>query len=827
MKQRVSLLAILALTGLASALQAASPSLSIVTPRGGQRGSEVEAVFHGARLNEAKEILFYDPGIATVSLDSSNAAQLKAKLKIAPDARLGSYVVRVRTIDGLTEARTFTVGQYPVVAEKEPNSDFDAPQPIALNSSVHGVADNEDVDYYRIEAKKGQRITAEVEAMRLGSALVDCYVAILDKKRFELDARDDCALSLQDPYASVVAPEDGSYVIVVRESSYAGNGGSRYILHVGEAPRPAIAYPAGGKAGSEAEVKFIGDVRGDFVEKVKLPAGANGVHPHHVVQDGQVSPSPNILRAVPFDNVLETEPNNNAGEATKTEAPLPLAFNGIVAADGDIDFFRFKATKGQRFDVRCVARGVRSPLDPVMTLHNAGGGQIAGNDDSGGLDSFISWTVPADGEYLVAVRDHLGKGGPDYVYRVEFTPLSPGLSLGIPEFARASQERNSVVVPRGNRFATLIRVSRSNFGGDVVLEAPELPAGVTMNAGPIAGSVNETPVVFEAAPDATDAAKLTPLLGRHAENKDINGGFRQNLELIYGQPNNTVYYRETVDRMALAVTEEAPFKISIAEPKVPLVQSGAMTLKVKAERREGFKAPIRLRMLWNPPGVGSDNEVTMGEGQTEANYNLNANGNAQTRVWKIAILAFADAGKGLVWTSSQLMDLTVEKPFVGLQIPLAASEQGKPAAVLCKLAQLQPFEGEATVQLYGIPPKVTIAQNPLKIVSTNSEVIFNATVPTDAPVGQHKSLFCQVIVWKNGEPIAHNVGGGGVFRIDPPPPPPPAPKVAAPTPAPVAAKPAVVAQAPAPPAPPAPPKPLSRLEQLRLQARQARERAGQ
>ncbi len=802
-------------TGLAATLQAASPTLSLVMPRGGQRGTEVEAVFSGARLGEAQEILFYDPGITTVSLNSTNATQLKAKLKIAPDARLGSYVVRVRTVDGITEARTFSVGQYPVVEEKEPNGDFEAPQKITLNTSVHGVANNEDIDYYLVEAKKGQRITAEVEAMRLGSALVDCYVAILDLKRFELAACDDSALALQDPFASVIAPEDGSYVIVVRESSYAGNGGSRYCLHVGEAPRPTIVYPAGGQAGTEIEAKLIGDVRGDLTQKIKLPATAVGDHDYYLVQAGQSAPSPNKLRVVAFGNVLEAEPNNGAAEATRTEAPLPLAFNGIIEKAGDIDFFRFKAVKGQKFEVRCVARGIRSPLDPVMTLHNAGGGQIAANDDSGGLDSFINWTVPADGEHLVAVRDHLGKGGPEYVYRVEFTPVSADLSLAIPEYARNSQERNAVSVPRGNRFATLIRVTRSNFGGDVILNAPELPTGVTMSTDVIAGNVNDVPAVFEAATNAPLGARLIQLPGQHAQNKEITGGFQQTLNLIYGAPNNTVYYRETVDRMALAVTEEVPFKISVIEPKVPLVQNGTINLKVVAQRKEGFKKPIKLRMLWNPPGIGSQNEVTLGEGQTETTYTLNANGGATPRIWKIAILASSDAGKGTVWTSSQLTSLTVDKPFLSLQIPMAATEQGKPTAVLCKLQQLQPFEGEATVQLHGIPPKVTISENPLKITSTNQEVIFNAIVPTNAPVGQHKSLFCQVIIWKNGEPITHNVGGGGVLRIDSPPPPKPT--------APAPAKPVVVAQAaPKPAAPPkaAPPKPLSRLEQLRLQARE-------
>ena len=796
-------------------LHAASPSLSIITPRGIQRGTEVEALFNGARLNDAQEILFYEPGIAVVSMDGTNPAQLKVKLKVDPTARLGSRVVRVRTAGGISEAATLSVGQYPVADEKEPNNDFAAPQKIALNTSVHGIADNEDIDYYLVDAKKGQRITAEVEAMRLGSALVDSYVAILDMKRFELAVCDDSALALQDPVASVVAPADGTYIIAVRESSYAGNGGSRYCLHVGEAPRPLMPYPAGGKAGEEVEVKLLGDVRGPVVQKVKLPEKP-GDFDYYFAQDGQSVPSPNKLRVVPFGNVLEVEPNNTAAEATKTTEALPLAFNGIIEKEGDMDFFRFTAKAGQTFDVRCVARGVRSPLDSVLTIHKGDGAQIADNDDAGGPDSQLRWAAPADGEYLVGVRDHLRKGGPEYVYRVEFKPVAASLTLGIPEYARNSQERNTVSVPRGNRFATLIRVGRADFGGDVAFSAPELPAGVTMTNDVIAGNVNETVAVFEAAADAPVAAKLTPLAGENVQNKAITGGFVQSLELVYGPPNNTVYYRQSVERMAVAVTEEVPFKINIIEPKVPLVQSGSMNLKVVATRNEGFKAPIALRMLWNPPGVGSANEVVIPEGQTEVLYPVNANGDAALRAWKIAILALSDAGKGPVWTSSQLATLNVSAPFLAIQIPMAAGEQGKPAPVMCKIQQLQPFDGEAQVQLTGLPPKVTIEKNPMPITKASADVTFNAALAADAPVGQHKSLFCQVIVMKDGEPIVHNVGGGGVLRIDEPPPPKPA--AAAPPPV------AVAAAAPAAPAaaPAAPPKALSRLEKLRLEAAEAR-----
>lgn len=814
-KSAAKLLAFLFWTAL---LHAASPNLAIITPRGIQRGTEVEALFNGARLNDAQEILFYEPGFTVVSMDGANPAQLKVKLKVDPATRLGTHIVRVRTAGGITEAATLSVGQYPVVDEKEPNSDFAAPQKVALNTSIHGVVDNEDIDYFIFDAKKGQRITAEVEAMRLGSALVDCYVAILDMKRFELAVCDDSALALQDPIASIIAPEDGTYVVAVRESSYAGNVNSRYVLHLGEAPRPRIAYPAGGKAGEEIEVTLLGDVRGPVKQKIKLPE-KTGDFDYFFTQDGQSAPSPNKLRVVAFGNVLEVEPNNTPAEATKTDAPLPLAFNGIIEKAGDIDFFRFTAKAGQTFDVRCVARGVRSPLDPVLTIYKGDAAVLAENDDAGGPDSQLRWAAPADGEYLVSVRDHLGKGGPEYVYRVEFRPVTPSLTLGIPEFARYSQERNTVSVPRGNRFATLISVARGDFAGDVAFTAPELPAGVKMASDVIAGNVNEAVAVFEAAADAPNAAKLATVVGENVQNKAITGGFVQSLELVYGPPNNTVYYRQAVERMAVAVTEEVPFKIDIVEPKVPLVQSGAMNLKVVATRKEGFKAPITLRMLWNPPGVGSANEVVIPEGQTEALYSVNANGDAAVRAWKIAILAMSDAGKGAVWTSSQLATLNVSAPFLAMQIPMAAGEQGKPAPVLCKIQQLQPFDGEAQVQLIGLPPKVTIEKNPLPITKASADVTFNAALAADAPVGQHKSLFCQVIVMKDGEPIVHNVGGGGVLRIDEP----PAPKPDAP-PAPAPAPVVVAAAAPAAPAPPpdAPPKPLSRLEKLRLDASEAR-----
>ena len=82
------------------AVPASSPALSLVLPQSAQRGTESDTTFQGERLGDAQEILFYEPGISTVSLNNSNATQLKVRLKVEPTARLGQHVVRVRTAAG-------------------------------------------------------------------------------------------------------------------------------------------------------------------------------------------------------------------------------------------------------------------------------------------------------------------------------------------------------------------------------------------------------------------------------------------------------------------------------------------------------------------------------------------------------------------------------------------------------------------------------------------------------------------------------------------------------------------------------------------------------
>ena len=395
MRFSLAVLSMLVVAWPSASVQASDPQLSLIMPRGAQRGSEQVFRFSGARLDDALEVFFYEPGFEVTKLAPVDANNIDVTMKIAADCVLGEHTAQIRTKSGISEYRTFFVGALPAVDEKEPNTEFAAPQPISMNTTVHGVVQNEDVDYFVVEAKKGERLSGEVEARRFGQVLFDRYVAILDERRFELSARDDSPLVRQDAVTSIVVPEDGKYIIEMRESGYGGNGNCRYRLHIGSFPRPVAVFPAGGKAGEELELTFIGDALGPVSRKVTLPADGSSETIVFPEDERGIAPSGHVVRISPVPNAVEAEPNNAFEQATAVS--FPSAFNGVLQEPGDVDVFRFTAKKGQVFEVECLGRRIRSAIDPVMNLYKGNGQSVAGNDDSRGPDSYLRFQVPEDG----------------------------------------------------------------------------------------------------------------------------------------------------------------------------------------------------------------------------------------------------------------------------------------------------------------------------------------------------------------------------------------------------------------------------------------------
>jgi hypothetical protein len=237
--------------------------------------------------------------------------------------------------------------------------------------------------------------------------------------------------------------------------------------------------------------------------------------------------------------------------------------------------------------------------------------------------------------------------------------------------------------------------------------------------------------------------------------------------------------------------EEAPYSLEIVKPAVPLVTNGILELKVVSKRKEGFKAPIRVLMIWKPNGVSALGEQTIAEGQNECVFQLDANGGTPAGSWNFTVMGEADAGSGRIYNASPFTAVVTAPAYIN--------------------APAIPFDGEATAQVLGVPDTIPI--EPAKITKDTKEVSFKVITNDKSPIGKQANLFVRVDVPVKGTNATtiHRIALGSILRIDAPrkvvTPPPAAPVLAANKPK----------EAPKPAAPAAP-KVLSRLEQLRLEA---------
>lgn len=807
---RRAALTLLAALALAAPARAASPQLVWLEPPGGRRGAEVTLRLHGRRLADAEGLVFHRPGLTLLGLEvpkKQKGRLVIARVAIAADAPLGEHPFRVRCRSGLSELRTFSVGALPELAEAEPNGDLERAQAIPLDVTVTGRVTAEDVDLFSFEGKKGERVAVEVEAQRLGGPVFDPYLALLDGRRFELAVADDGAFGGTDGALALVLPEDGRYFVELREASYGGSGRSFYRLHVGRFPRPLVALPAGGQPGETIAVRLLGEVAGADVAAVgsfTFPPREDELVPWFVEGPGGVAPTPLRLRCAPLAGHQEVEPN---GRKRATAVTIPGALHGVIGKPRDRDWFWFSARKGQAFGVRVWARELGSPLDAVVNVYVRGGKHVVGNDDAGGRpDSALRFVAPADGEYELRVRDFLDGGGPAHAYRVEVAPERPTLGLTLHAFGRNSQDRQALAVPRGNRFAALLRLERRAAGGPVELALGALPAGVAPVTTPVCpAGATVVPLVLEAAPDAPLAAGLVPITARHLAKPPVAATLRHTVPLSYGAPNNAVYHEVTVDRLAVAVSEPAPFALRLEPPAAPLVREGSAKLVVAVERASGFEGTVELWLLYDPPGVGSRRRVVVKKGQDRAEIALDANARAALGDWPLVAIGKADV-RGALWVASAPVTLEVAAQRLRVELTRAAASQGQSAAIAAAIEVLAPFEGEGRARLVGLPAHC--AAPTLAITRETSALRFEVTVGAKAKLGKHRNVRLRVELPSGAGTIVHTLARTEL-RIDPP------------RPAPAQPAPAAAASAE-----PAAPPPASRLEQLRAAYRAQREREG-
>ena len=779
---------------------AGDPQVKDVVPTGGRRGGTVEVRIVGDRLKDAAEVFFHDHRLRATAPPIVDGKALRVPVEIDADCPPGRHLLQVRTAGGLSNLMVFSIGTLEELDEVEPNDDPAAPQVVPFPSTISGVANTEDLDVFAFDLNEGDEVVVEVEGMRLGRGFFDPALVVLDPDGFMIASCDDSSLLRQDPVTTFTATRSGRHLVQVREAAFAGNGRSRYRLHLVAGTRP----------------RDLLEIAADAEPMPTSMAAWRPLGTAPVLVDPARPLAPGWTRTSASTPIAEAEPNDGRGAAT--EFGEARSATGRIDRDGDVDWYRVTAPPGTTLGASVFARRLRSPLDAVLRIVGSNGRQLARGDDDRGLDPVQGFKVPDDGVVFLQVRDHLDRGAADAAYRLDVGEPATLLTL-----ARPPRTSHGVTVPAGGRSAWILDVERA--GPDGVLDlaigggdgsdgddadrrglhdhSPDLPPGVGRCLLVLSADADAEPGCRRVAVEAT--------IRDEAGSPRLSGGYRADAELVLGR-NNVPVLSTTLDRLPVAIVDPLPYRVELAPPATPLPRAGVATIRVQVERDEGDATPIRLTMPLLPPGVSANLPVVVAGDATDATIRLVAAGDARLGDFPLVVVADAPCpAGGRRHASTAAEPITIVPPLCTVTSDPSSIDRGAAGGIGVRVATTADFPG-ARLRLQGLPHGVTTDATPA-VDAAGGEVAFPLAAAGDAALGNHGSV---------GVLIDIDLPGGRVtqsFRLPPlrvnAPPPPPKTAVAA-----------------APPPPPPPPtkdepaaRPPTRLEKLRAEAEARRKAA--
>lgn len=102
----------------------------------------------------------------------------------------------------------------------------------------------------------------------------------------------------------------------------------------------------------------------------------------------------------------ESREHSNDSIETAQHIEAPVTVNGTLNGP-DRDYYRIHARQGERLVFEVEARRIGSAIDPVLSIVDASGKQVARSDDAPalGMDSRLNVTLPREGDYYAIVHD--------------------------------------------------------------------------------------------------------------------------------------------------------------------------------------------------------------------------------------------------------------------------------------------------------------------------------------------------------------------------------------------------------------------------------------
>jgi hypothetical protein len=409
------------------------PSIKYIVPSALAPGKTTEVTFVGRELGASRSLwMSFDAKAEMVSCAAERAV---FKISLPPNTSTDLGAVRLAGSNGVSSLHLLMFDGLPTQTANGTNHSMANAQHLKkLPVAVEGACEEKASDFFKFTARKGERLSFDVVAARLGLAL-DPLARLFDSSGRELVFCEDTPGAGVDCRFSYAFARSGEYVIELRDTRYEGGRQHRYRLRAGAfqwsaGPLPFRARPDVDKSGSS------------------LP------------------------------NLAEVEPNDAAAQPVS----CPVCIHGQFDKPRDRDCFEFHANKGQRLVFHGRTRSLGSACDLYLRLESSEGKKLAESSMAGADEGSLTNTFKDAGTYRLVVEEAAQFGGPGLFYRLEIEPFRPGFGLSV--------DTEKVQAASGGNFEIKVSPERVEYDGPITLGLEGAGEGFTLENNIITGKTN-------------------------------------------------------------------------------------------------------------------------------------------------------------------------------------------------------------------------------------------------------------------------------------------------------------------------------------------------
>jgi hypothetical protein len=671
-RARVVILALAASTLLATASHIRAQVVSSLTPLALRPGQTQDLVVRGSGLTDARQLWTSFSQKTTLTpgapKNGRNPAEVSFRVTVPAQAPLGIYGLRVTTTSGVSPLRLVMLDELPTVHASGANVSRASAQPLSLPTAVEGALSPTQLHYYKLHVEAGQRVSFEVYSRRIGS-LLDPTLRLFDAAGREVTYSDDVPGLSEDAAISRTFRAAGDYVLELGDNLYQGGGDYFYHLRIGDFPAAVVPYPLAVQRSQEFTCHFA-DAAGGSIELVHAKAPSDVSQATLFLPARRSDGTAQGFAAVLLSNhrqATEAEPNNSP----KTASPVKLGddLNGRLETPDDADHFVFRGHAQDFVRFTSISRRLGSPADLVLRLLKSNGTPLATAESQASLEATLSATLPADGDYVLEVRDLNRRGGPGFVYHVESVaePATPakghsGPGRPVHSFALAAAV-DSIVIPAGGTAAIPISALRSRYGGPIALRAIDLPAGVKSCPTWMGRGEDAVELTLQSTADLPAGLIHSIRIVGSPEHSE-SSVTAQTTDAVRSQLGNMPYPPSSLcTKVALVAGPHPGFVLRTEPAAVEVPAGGSVNFKVIAERQKTFDEEIALAVApakkGLPPGVTAGIKP-IAKGALSTEITITADGKAAPNVATLVLIGTLKKGTQALSEPAPGLGLTIK-----------------------------------------------------------------------------------------------------------------------------------------------------------------------